>query len=189
MKREFLEGLELDKEVIDSIMKEHGKTVNDTKGSLATIEQENETLKEQLTQRDTDIKELQSQTGNSEELQTKLDELTTTYEADKQALSAKLEETKLNHGVEMALKDSGAKNLKAVRALLDFDTIKLTDEGLQGLSEQLESVKTENDYMFNVEVTKEEPTKPTIVQSDNPNGNGSGDSDPFADKIASILNQ
>ena len=59
--REFLKGLDLDSELIDTIMAEHGKLVTKDKEEL-------QTLKSQM-------KELKENSKNAEELQTKYDEL------------------------------------------------------------------------------------------------------------------
>lgn len=59
--REFLRGLDLDSELIDTIMAEHGKIVTKDKEEL-------QTLKEQM-------KELKENSKNAEELQSKYDEL------------------------------------------------------------------------------------------------------------------
>ena len=59
--REFLKGLDLDSELIDTIMAEHGKIVTKDKEEL-------QTLKSQM-------KELKENSKNAEELQTKYDEL------------------------------------------------------------------------------------------------------------------
>lgn len=59
--REFLKGLDLDSELIDTIMAEHGKLVTKDKEEL-------QTLKGQM-------KELKENSKNAEELQTKYDEL------------------------------------------------------------------------------------------------------------------
>ena len=59
--REFLKGLDLDNELIDTIMAEHGKLVTKDKEEL-------QTLKSQM-------KELKENSKNAEELQSKYDEL------------------------------------------------------------------------------------------------------------------
>lgn len=59
--REFLKGLDLDSELIDTIMAEHGKLVTKDKEEL-------QTLKSQM-------KELKENSKNAEELQSKYDEL------------------------------------------------------------------------------------------------------------------
>ena len=48
MKREFLEGLELEKEVIDQIMAENGKDIEAEKAKTKTAEADRDNYKEQL---------------------------------------------------------------------------------------------------------------------------------------------
>lgn len=169
MKREELKELGLENEVIEKIMSSHGKTVTSIKNELETTKTEKETLTNQLAERDNDIKELQSQTGNSEELKVKLTDLETKYQQDKESFEATIAKTKTDHAVEMALKDNGAKSIKAARALLDFDKIELTDDGIKGLDDQLEAIKTDNDFLF-TSTENQEPTAPKIMTGGNPNG-------------------
>ena len=69
MKREFLEGLELEKDMIDLIMAEHGKTVQTYKASLEETQGVVEAQKEQLTQRDEDLQKLKDKDVTLEDLQ------------------------------------------------------------------------------------------------------------------------
>ena len=63
-----------------------------------------------------------------------------------------LDELRFNHALDSALGGAKAKNIKAVRALLETDKLKLNKDGsLTGLSEQLEKIKSENDYLFETE--------------------------------------
>ena len=56
---------------------------------------------------------------------------------------------KLDNAVETALTAAGAKNSKALRALLDAEKIKLDESGkLSGLSEQLEAIRKSDGYLF-----------------------------------------
>ena len=55
---------------------------------------------------------------------------------------------RVNHSLEVELIKVGARNNKAVLSLLDMDKIKLSDTGVVGLSEQLESLKTTDAYLF-----------------------------------------
>ena len=59
----------------------------------------------------------------------------------------------------MALRTAGAKNSKAVRALLDEAGLKLNGDSIVGLDEQLKTIRENNDYLFNND------TKPVIVRS------------------------
>ena len=53
-----------------------------------------------------------------------------------------------------AIASSGAKNKKAVKALLELDKITLGDEGLKGLSEQITELKKSCGYLFESENKK-----------------------------------
>lgn len=58
---------------------------------------------------------------------------------------------KLDSAVNLALVEAKAKNPKLAKAALDMSLIKLDGEKLIGLSEQLESLKKSDAYMFDVE--------------------------------------
>ena len=58
---------------------------------------------------------------------------------------------KLDYTLETALMAGKAKNTKAVKALLDLESIKLDGDKLLGLDDQLEKLKKEADYLFEVE--------------------------------------
>ena len=78
--REFLKGLDLDNELIDTIMAEHGKLVTKDKEEL-------QTLKSQM-------KELKENSKNAEELQSKYDELVKANE-EREAKAKAEEEDKI----------------------------------------------------------------------------------------------
>ena len=78
--REFLKGLDLDSELIDTIMAEHGKLVTKDKEEL-------QTLKSQM-------KELKENSKNAEELQSKYDELVKANE-EREAKAKAEEEDKI----------------------------------------------------------------------------------------------
>lgn len=90
MTRKFLEGLGLEKEVIDKILDQNsadigseiGKT-NAAKSDLAAAKGELETVRGEL-------EGLKKSTGDAGELQKKLDELQAKYDADTGALQSKL---------------------------------------------------------------------------------------------------
>ena len=74
-------------------------------------------------------------------------------------LAAKDEELKglrTGYAIDMELAGLGAKNFKAVKALLDMEALD-PDEGIQGLREQLEQIRRENSYLF------EDPQVPVVV--------------------------
>lgn len=148
MKREFLEKYGLAKEQIDEILNENGNDINKAKADVETLKTQVEEYKEQLTSRDADIAELSKQTGNSVELQAKLNDLQAKYEADTQALNDKVAETTRNSAIELALTKAGAKNIKAAKALLDLDKLEVGEDGVKGLDEQLTAMQESDGYLF-----------------------------------------
>ncbi len=60
--------------------------------------------------------------------------------------------------LETEIGNSGAKNIKAIKALLDISEISFENDELSGLSEQLEKIKAECPYLF-----AESDTKPKFT--------------------------
>ncbi len=80
---------------------------------------------------------------NSEELET--------LRADKAKLEGDISKLKFDSALNLALATSGARNTKALGALIDPDKLNLTDEGLDGFGQQLAAVKEENPWLFGKE--------------------------------------
>lgn len=70
------------------------------------------------------------------------------YERDMEAAKVKEAEIHLQHAVERALVQEKARNLVAVRALLNMEGITLENGQLVGFDEQIEQLKQENGYLF-----------------------------------------
>lgn len=160
MKREFLEELGIEKENIDKIMAENGKDIEKAKGELETIETEKENLEEQLEKANETIEEfkgmdIESMKAAAEDYKTKYEESKTEYEKE-------LEKIKFNHTLDKTLAGAKAKNTKAVRALLDLEGLKLNEGKIVGLSEQLERLQEENDFLFKLE--DKEDDKPNFTR-------------------------
>lgn len=64
------------------------------------------------------------------------------------------------------LESAGAKNDKAIRALLDMEKISVKDGVITGLLEQLDVLKAECDYLFNEDETKPRFTSGVSGKSD-----------------------
>lgn len=128
-------------------------------------------LESQKADSDKLLKEVTEAKDANAEFKTKYDDLLKAQKADREKYEADLVTARKNSGIELALFKAGAKNSKAVRALLDLDKISLSDKGeLVGISEQLDSIKKDNDYLFNsVEQKETNPLKPSFG---NPAPNG-----------------
>lgn len=159
MKREFLKELGLEDEAIDKIMAEHGKTVNETKQKaekVDSLEEQLEDYKKQISERDTQLEELKK--VDAEGLQAKIDELQQQNETTKTEYEEKLQQQAFDHKLESALSGAKVKNTRAVKALLDMDTIKLDGDTLKGLDDQLNNLKESDAYLFESEESDPKPT-------------------------------
>ncbi|MFR2837848.1 MAG: phage scaffolding protein [Zhenhengia sp.] len=140
MKRKFLEDLGLEKEDIDSIMAENGKDVEKAKADY-------EDVKAQLETAHATITDLKKNNVDNEKLQNKVTE----YETEITKLKDEAAKKDFNYRLEDALKGSKAKNLKALKALLDMDKVKLEGDKFTGLEEQLTALKESDAYLFDAE--------------------------------------
>lgn len=152
--RDFLKELGIDGEPVEKIMAEVGKEhANDAKVSelqsqVDTLKSSNEDLTSQVSVRDGQIEDLGKQAGNSKELTAKIEEL---KEANKDAdteYQGKLATINKNNKVDLALRDAGARNPRAVRALLDETKVSVDGDNLLGLADQLDSLKESDGYLF-----------------------------------------
>lgn len=149
MNREFLEGLGLEKETIDKVMAEHGKTLNEIKGKADKVdglESQVNDLEGQIEQRDEQLGELKK--VDAEGLQQRIQELEEANETTKTEYQEKLDQQSFEFSLEKALGTAGAKNPKAVKALLNTESIKLDGETLLGLDDQLTALKESDAYLF-----------------------------------------
>ena len=138
MKREFLtKELGLSKEATEKIMAQYGESVNSLKSENERLQNENEGLKTTLSNAD----ELKIHAG---ELESKNAE----REKNISDLSSQLENFKINGVVSEKLTAVGAKNIKAVSALIDKSKISIEGGMVLGLDEQLKTIKEECDYLF-----------------------------------------
>lgn len=150
MQRNELEKLGLEKDAIDQIMALHGRDIEANKAKVSAAEAERDGLKSQLDEAAKAIEgfkalDIEGVKKSADEWKAKAEQAQ--KDAEKQVYQVRYESALAD-----ALKASKAKNVKAVRALLNEADLKLTDDGLVGLKEQLEKVKPENDYLFESDV-------------------------------------
>ena len=111
------------------------KKYDDEVTKLSTAEDTIKTLKETVSKFDgVDVEGLKNEAKNLKEK----------YDTDIAAV-------KLDSALNMALVEAKAKNPKLAKSALDMSLIKLDGEKLVGLSEQLESLKKSDAYLFDVE--------------------------------------
>lgn len=116
-----------------------------TKEEYQKLEEKNKKDVELL---NTQLEELKKGAGVGEELKKQIETLQNENKAKEEEYKQEIYNIKLNNEVENLLNKAGSKNNIAVKALLKMDNIKLENDKIIGLSEQLEEVKKNNDYLF-----------------------------------------
>ena len=147
MKKEDLIALGLTEEqakkVLDAVKDYVPKT------QLAEVERERDGLKATVTERDTQLETLKKSSGDNAALQQQIADLQKANEDQKKAHEAEISQLRLDNAVEAAILAAGGKNVKAVRALLDADKLRLEKDGtVTGLSDQIKAIQKSDAYMF-----------------------------------------
>ena len=164
MRTEFLKNLGLEQDAIDAIMAENGKDVNKVRTKLDAATEELDALRAQVSPKDSHIKELEAQVAKMNDLQAKYDALVVSSESAKTNYETEIAGLKRDSLIDGKLRDPGAKNLKAVKALLD-----ITNENWD---EQIATLKASEDSAFlfaSGEATS--PTPPTGAKPASSGGN------------------
>ncbi|MCW2281413.1 phage scaffolding protein [Lactococcus lactis] len=113
----------------------------------AKLKQQKEDLQNDLNAANALVDNLKKSNKSNEELQQQVED----YKTQIESLNNQRAEDRKNNAIELALKDAKARNTKAVKSLLDLDKIEVTDEGIKGLNEQLESFRESDAYLFETE--------------------------------------
>lgn len=150
MKREELVKLGIAEETVDQIMSLHGKSTEKYKTDLVALTAERDGLKTQLTEAGKQIDSFKAL--DIDGVKKAADEWRLKAEESEKTAQAELARLKFDHALDGALANAKSKNNKAVRALLDLDMLKLSDDGsIIGLKEQMEKLRSESDYLFESE--------------------------------------
>ena len=140
--REFLKGLDLDKETIDTIMAEHGKLMTSNKEALGLANEKIKATEEALKRFDgIDVEKLQ---GEIETLRTDLASKDTEHQT-------KIAEMTFNNGLSAAIAALKGKNAKAVTAMLDVEALKGSKNQETDIKAALEALKESDGYLFESE--------------------------------------
>ncbi|WP_435246687.1 phage scaffolding protein [Streptomyces sp. NRRL F-5630] len=115
------------------------------------VNNEKKELKSQLDERDQQLTDLQKQAKGNEELQNAIEQLQEENKKVSEEYQQKLEKQAFEFAIESALRDAKAKNIKAVKANLNVDGLKLSDDKVIGLDEQLTALKESDSYLFEAE--------------------------------------
>lgn len=125
------------------------KIANALKTQLDELKKENETLKATGKEHEKQLEELKKSAGDNKALTEQIAQLQMQNAEQKKAHEAEINQLKLDNAIDNALSAAGAKNSKALRALLDNSKIKLGDDGKAvGLDDQIAALQKSDAYMF-----------------------------------------
>ena len=129
-------------------------------------EQKNE-YKKMVDERDKQLESLKEKAKGHDDLTAKLTELEEQNKNTKTEYEAKMAELKKNTAIDLFLSNQKAKNVKAVKALLDMEKVSIDGDNLIGIEEQLKSLKESDPYLFG-------DAKPKVGDGSNPPPTGDG---------------
>lgn len=133
--RKFLKGLDLDDDTIDSIMARYGELVTKDKEEISSLK--------------TQITELNEKVENAEKVN--IEEIKKQAKAEGLAEGSKeIEVFKKQNALDKALSEYKAKDTSILSKMLDMEKVKYNDkfEIVEGLEEQINSIKESHDYLF-----------------------------------------
>lgn len=151
MKKEELLKLGLDEEAAKKV---EAASAEELKGFIPKarfdeVNIEKNSLKSTLQERDTQLETLKNSTGDIEGLKKQIAELQTANGEKDKAHAAEIKALRINAAVDAALTAARAKNLKAVRALLDLEKAEVSDDGtIKGLDDQIKKLAGAEDSKF-----------------------------------------
>ena len=149
MKREFLQNFKvgdqpLTKEIIDAILDENSRDIGAAKAEHADYD----TIKTQLSEAQKTIKGFQDQGADIEAVRKSAKEWEDKYNQAIADHKKEMEDLALDGLLKDAIQTAKGRNDKAIRALLEVDTLKFSKNQTEDIKAALENLKKENGYLF-----------------------------------------
>ena len=171
MKTEFLQNFKvndqpLSKEIIDAILAENGRDIEAAKKPFADYD----TIKSQLGEAQKTIKGFQDSGAGIESVRKSAKEWEDKYNAAVSESNQKIADMAFDHALEAAITGANGRNAKAIRALLDVDTLKSSKNQEADIKAALEAVQKDNGYLFDDGSTPPPYAGGTGTHKQQPNG-------------------
>ena len=151
MKKEELVKLGLTEEDADKVAKASEEELKGfvPKSRFDEVNEAKKHAEESVKERDKQIEGLKSSAGDAEKLKQQIEQLQQDNKAKDSNHALEIKKLKIDNAVDSALNAAKAKNLKAVRALLDLDKAELDENGsVKGLAEQIKKLSEAEDSKF-----------------------------------------
>ena len=151
MKREFLQNFKvgeepLPKEIIDAIMEENGRDIEAAKTAAAKPFADYESIKEQLQTAKDSLKAFEG--VDVAQLQSKISELNGQLADKDKEWQGKLDEMAFDGVLKDVIAKAKGRSEKAIRALLDLDTLKASKNREADAEAAVEALKKDAGYLF-----------------------------------------
>lgn len=150
------------KKDFETAFNENYKTVSE----VNKLREARDNYKDQLDTAKGQLKEFEN--VDVKDLQDKIKTLTSDLETKDTEYQQKIADMEFNSVLDGAISKSGAKNAKAVKALLDLESLKTSKNQADDITKALDEIKKDNDYMF----TSDEPFQNPVYKTDTNGGKG-----------------
>lgn len=148
MNRNFLETLGLEKDVIDKIMSEHGKSINEKNEELNTLQSKVDELTEKVGDSDETKRKHDELASQVAELMQQLKEKDEQEKADREKREQEKKDKSLSDKVNEVLKDKTFVNDFTKNAIANELKNKLKDDENTDLVKSLEEMTKDSDNIF-----------------------------------------
>ena len=120
------------------------------KSRFDQVNQAKKELEVQLKDRDTQLAELSKNNKDNENLLNQIKDLQALNKQTTTDYENKINQMQFDYALDGALTNAKSKNNKALKALLDMNSIKYQAGKLEGLQEQIEALQKDASYLFDL---------------------------------------
>ena len=151
----------------------------------AKLKQQKEQAEEQLASYQTELDTLKESAKGNGDLTKQLADMQAKFDEAKTESETKLSQQEKDFAIKLALKEANPLDESIVLGLLDKDTIKVTDNGLQGFTEQLAGLKESKAFLFQQAAPEEKA--PNITLGGTPKAGAQTPPDAFAAAVQKFI--
>ena len=120
------------------------------KSRFDQVNQAKKDLEVQLKDRDTQLADLSKNNKDNENLLNQIKDLQALNKQTITDYKNKINQIQFDYALDGALTNAKSKNNKAIKALLDMNSIKYQEGKLEGLQEQIEALQKDASYLFDL---------------------------------------
>ncbi len=146
MTKEQLIALGLSEEQATKIIEGFGTMI--PKSRFDEVNDSKKQLEKAVAERDGQLEELKKSASANDDLKAEIEKLQGENTTAKEQHEAEMKQLKITGAVERALSGAKAKNIKAVKALLDLENAELEGEDVKGLTDQIKALQEGKDSKF-----------------------------------------